>query len=284
MTTEGSGNTKPSLEFRGRNFQLTLNEIDKYEDLMSEFKKLKSCTYIVSAKEKAPTTGHEHIHIYAHFNNPYKLNKKIIAYGAHIEICKGTPKQNIDYIKKDGEVLDEIGEEPHQGVQYTVQDLKDTKDPSQLDWHAYNTWSRIQATPQKIKKAEWSKNVEVYYIWGDSGTGKSTMAEKLADDEIEEVKYTNDFWNGVVDGNGCCIYDDFRDSHMKASEFINFIDYRTHNLNIKGGNIRNNYTKIIITSIQSPEEIYRNLYGEPRLQWMRRLKVIHLEKKDEECI
>lgn len=54
-------------------------------------------------------------------------------------------------------------------------------------------------------------------------------------DEFEEVKYSNGFWNGVSDGNGCAVYDDFRDSHISASEFINFIDYNVHNLNVKGG-------------------------------------------------
>ena len=48
------------------------------------------------------------------------------------------------------------------------------------------------------------------------------------------------------------LYDDFRDSHMKPSEFINFIDYNVHGLNIKNGEIQNNYKYIIITSVQDP--------------------------------
>lgn len=75
-------------------------------------------------------------------------------------------------------------------------------------------------------------------------------------EEFEEVKYENGFWNGIGDGTGCCVYDDFRDSHMKASEFINFIDYNVHNLNIKGGNVKNNYNLIIITSVFPLNDIY----------------------------
>ena len=61
---------------------------------------------------------------------------------------------------------------------------------------------------------------------------------------------------------------------MTASEFINFIDYRSHNLNVKGGTVRNNYTKIIITSIQSIDELYSNMPSEAKQQWIRRM-IIH---------
>lgn len=274
MTSQGSGNTKPSL--KARNFQLTLNQVDRYEALRDEFKKLKSCTYFISCKEIAPSTGHEHIHIYAHFNNMYKLNQKILASGAHVEICRSSPKQNIEYIKKDGNILEEWGEVPHQGVQYTVNDLREMDDPGELDWRMHNTWQKVHATPKKVKKSEWNKDITVYYIWGPSGAGKSNMAQELADDEFEEIKNDGKFWIGCVDGTGCAIYDDFRDSHMKVSEFINFIDYRSHNMDIKGGSIRNQYNKIIITSVQSPDEIYHNCRGEPREQWMRRIKIIAL--------
>ena len=48
--------------------------------------------YLISAKEKAPTTGHEHIHIYIHFESSYKLSKKILSTGVHVDICRGSPK------------------------------------------------------------------------------------------------------------------------------------------------------------------------------------------------
>lgn len=281
-TTQTSGNTNPSV-FRARAFLFTLNQVEKYDEFKGLILKLKSCDYFLAALEKAPTTGHEHIHAYVHFTNAYKLNKKILAIGAHIDICKGSPQQNIKYVKKDGNVLDEVGDEPHQGF-HTVQDLKDIKNPAELNWNEYNTWQKIQNAPQKVKKSEWNKNVKVIYIWGPSGIGKSTKAFELAADEFEEVKYINGFWNGCVDGNGCCIYDDFRDSHMKASEFINFIDYRVHNLNVKGGNIKNKYDLIIITSIQSPQEIYRNTTEEQKTQWLRRMEIIDMNPEEENDI
>ena len=65
---------------------------------------------------------------------------------------------------------------------------------------------------------------------------------------------------------------------MKVKEFINFIDYNVHTMNIKGGHIKNNYHLIIITSINDPNTIYSNCIDneETSKQWLRRLTIIQL--------
>lgn len=280
MTAQSSGNTKPSL--RSRAFQITLNEIEKYEDLKNEILKLKSCDYFLSAKEKAPTTGHEHIHIYIHFQSSYKINKKILSYRAHIEICKGSPQQNIKYVKKDGEILDEIGIAPNQGF-HKVSDLKEIENPDDLNWNEYNTWKKIQADKDNdIEIEDWKKEIKVYYIQGPSGIGKTEKAKEIVRENKEKygtkvniVKCENNFWIGTGNAN-IAIYDDFRDSHLKASEFINFIDYNRQIMNTKGGSKRNNYNLIIITSVQRLNEIYKNMTDEPRKQWERRIELIDM--------
>lgn len=286
MTAQSSGNTTPSL--RARSFLLTLNEIDKYEDLRNEFQKLKSCDYFISCKEIAPTTGHEHIHIYVHFNSSYKISKRILNYHSHIDICKGTPQQNIAYIRKDGNILDTWGEEPHQGY-HTVKDLKQIDKPDELNWNEYNTWNKIhQNMSNDIDIDEWNKEVKVYYIQGPSGVGKTEKAKQIVRENIEKygrkinrVKCENSFWIGVGEEAKIAIYDDFRDSHMKASEFVNFIDYNKQIMNTKGGSKLNNYELIIITSVQNIEDIYHNMIGEPRKQWMRRVEVIDMNEEED---
>lgn len=273
---QSSGNTKPSL--RARSFQLTLNEVDKYEEVKAYLDSLKTCDYYISCEEEAPTTGHKHIHIYCHFSTSRNLSLQKCQ-GAHVEICRGSPQENIAYIEKDGKILHEKGTRPRQGAR-TVGELKKIEDPDELNWNEYNTWQKIKNAPKKIRKDEWNKTVEVIYITGPSGAGKSNKAHELVDDEFDEVKYENGFWNGVTDGMGCCIYDDFRGGSMKPNEFINFIDYRVHNLNVKGGCVKNKYSKIIITSVQHPEDLYMGVTGEPRKQWMRRLKIIELDEPE----
>lgn len=273
MATQGSGNTNPSPFGKARAFQFTLNQIEKWPLLKGLLDTLQSCDYIIACREKAPKTGHEHIHAYVHFSSAYKLSKKILSVGAHVEVCRGSPQQNIAYIMKDGDIICEEGNKPAQGRPSTCGELK-TLDRDSVPPNMLHTWQTLQLT--KIKKEDWHKNIEVLYISGPSGSGKSRAAHDYADDEFEEIKFVNGFYNGVVDGTGCAIYDDFRCSHMPASEFINFIDYNVHNMNIKGGNVKNNYSKIIITSITPLDKLYENMPQEARAQWMRRVTWINL--------
>lgn len=286
MNTQCSGNTKEHcVNLRSRAFQFTINEIEKYDTLIEIIKNLKSCDYYISCLEKAPTTGHEHIHLYVHFTNAYKINKKILDLGVHIEICKGSPQQNIKYIEKDGNILDEYGIRPKQGMR-TVGELKNIDNPDDLNYNEYNTWTKIHTVINNdIDIEDLYKEVEVYYIFGPSGIGKTEKSKQIVRDnkdkygtKVNMVKYENGFWNGI--GNAkIAIYDEFRDSSMKPSEFINFIDYNIHPLNIKGGSVINKYELIIITSVQNPELIYMNVGDEPRKQWIRRMKIIDMRPK-----
>lgn len=131
---------------------------------------------------------------------------------------------------------------------------------------------------KKIKVSEYFKEREVYWLYGPSGLGKTKRAVEILKEngieEFNEVKYDGTFWHGVSEECSACLYDDFRDTHMKPTELINFIDYNTHIMNVKGGSVRNKYKLIIITSIQDPEKIYMNTPEEYKRQWLRRIKEI----------
>lgn len=283
---EPIGNTRAiGSRTRARAFQLTLNEVDKYSLLRDVLTSYKTLKYLISCKETAPTTGHEHIHIYVNFNTVRSLSVKKL-YGAHVEVCKGTPKQNIAYIEKGGVILDEIGERPHQGT-LSVRELKEIENSEDLpDSRLYNIWRAVKHEPQQVDVDEWHKDVEVVYVTGPSGAGKSLKAKEILKEHgvklFDELKYENGFWMGVVKGAGAAVYDDFRPSHMSASEFINFIDYNVHNLNVKGGSMRNKYNLVIITSVIPPEDLYVNMTEEARAQWMRRMRVIDLSPVHDE--
>ncbi len=239
--------------------------------------------YMITCEDETKD-GQFHGHAFIYFNNPVTMKavKKLFGGDCHCEKVISN-SDCIKYVK--GEIKDErkvkhdikeYGEMPQDNGKHKVKDLRAISNPDELDWREFNTWMKIKALPQKINKKEWRKDVNVIWIQGPSGIGKTNKAEELCDDEFEEIKYDGNFWHGVVDGKGCAVYDDFRDSHMKASEFINFIDYRTHNMNVKNGSVRNNYNKIIITTIQPIGTIYKNMPEEAREQWMRRVKVINM--------
>lgn len=267
---------------KARAFQLTINEIDRAGDVLNYLRGLQT-NYLIACREKAPTTGHEHIHVYVQFPTPHALSLKKVE-GAHIEVCRGSPEQNIAYIKKDGDIIAEEGT-PRLCYVPSIKDAKamDSDVLQGLNLNFYNVVQKIEAEKRKaISPEDYYKKVEVYWIWGESGAGKTRYAVndmlKKGIRKFNEVKMVGEFWHGVQEGCEVALYDDWRDNHMKPTELINFIDYNKHIMNIKGGSVRNNYKTIYITSLQSPEQIYTKVPEETQKQWLRRIKeIIHLE-------
>lgn len=63
------------------------------------------CKYIIIGKEICPKTGKDHLQGYVHFKNAITLlsaKKRLGANTAHLEACKGSIQQNIEYCKKNG--------------------------------------------------------------------------------------------------------------------------------------------------------------------------------------
>lgn len=282
-TTVISGNTKPSIT--ARHFQITLNDVKKFDSLKSYLTKSKMLNYIIACQEIAPTTGHEHIHIYVQYSSP----KKILLHkleGAHIERCRGSPQQNYDYIVKDGDIIFEQGKLRKTGGKSIQDVLNMTRQErlENLDIRYYNIVEKInQKEALDLDIDEWNKgDVKVLYITGDTGMGKSDFARKLIKSHLKPgekynlVKHVGEFWEGIGSAD-VALYDEFRDWHMCASEFIDFIDYNKHVLNIKGGHVLNNYHTIVITSSIHPEQLYKNV-SEQQGQWLRRMKIIDLNK------
>ena len=260
-------------------FQLTLNEVTLYEGLLEYIKTLKP-SYYISCRETAPTTGHEHIHIYVQFNRSKRLSLKKLL-GAHIEVCKGSPQQNIDYIKKGGDIIDEEGEVKKKGGK-TIQDVKkmSKEEREKLPIQLYNIVQKIEEKEGNDLDPEesYKGKVQVHWYWGESGAGKTRQAMKeMKGKKYNMLKYENGFWHGIGEAE-VALYDDWRDTHMKPTELINFIDYYIHPMNVKGGSVKNKYKEIYITSIQDPEKIYNNMPEEYKKQWLRRIReIIHFE-------
>lgn len=299
MATPGAGNTKQPLA-KARNFILTINEksLSHYEDIKNYITNLKSNIYYLCCEHIGQEN--KHYHIYCQFKTPIKLSVKKL-YGAHIETCFGSAQQNIAYVKAEDDkhkklkitsaLIDEQGEPKFNGGFHTVKDIKEMSrdEMDELPAMYYNTAQKIKADAEAdIDIEDWHKDVKVYWISGPSGVGKTerakTIVRELKDKfgtKINIIKYINGFYIGVGHAK-IAIYDDFRDNHMKPSEFINLIDYNKHYMNIKGNQVVNNYLLIIFTSVQRLSKIYSGMRDEePRKQWERRIEEIRLGKDEE---
>lgn len=171
----------------------------------------------------------------------------------------------------------------------TVKELKKIKQ-KRLYFDKYNTWSKVHSEINcKFNINEIHKNVEVYYIFGPSGVGKTKKAydiineHKDKDEKIKfnRVSYNNNCWNGVTDKCEIALYDDFDDNSINSIEFKHFIDHDIQLLNTQNGYIKNNYKLIIITSTQNPQDLFKGSKVDKN-QWLSRItKIIDLTPKED---
>ncbi len=256
-------------KLKSGNFLFTLNQIEKYDELLEIIKNVKYCDYYISCLGTAPTTGHKYIHLYAHFSNGYRITKQILDLKVHIEICRESPKQNIDFIESKGNILNEYGTRPIHNIR-TIGDLKKIKDPSELNWKMRKTWYEIQDKGVDIEDIY--KNTEIYYIFGPSKVNKLDEALKIIKEhenkfgnaEFSYVSHKGKYWNGLEYDCKIALYENFRDKDVNLDEFINFIDSYKQQLEIKQGYITNKYELVIITSVQNPKDIYKEYPEEDR--------------------
>lgn len=271
---------------KSRKFMVTFWE--KKDFLWDESKMIYACMCDDQCSEEHDNKWHGHYYVYYKNARTWKNLKIYFGDTAHIEI----PHSNsgaINYILGKGEHaksktnIIEMGTMPcDKGKHISAQKaLNMTNDEINAleDHRDIITILKVRnLLDEGIDLDNWNKNIKVTYIYGPSGIGKSTLAKKMLLDEgykkVHLIKYESTFYHGIGNGYGAAIYDDFRDSHMKPSEFINMIDYNRHYMNTKGGSIMNNFERIIITSVQDPVDLYRGINNdEPKKQWIRRLDI-----------
>ena len=269
--TELSGNKKPSSSKKYRNWCLTL-----WSESAAERLKKMNYKYIIIGNEVCPETKKKHFQCFIVLKSAVSeasMFKKF--YNHYAKRCKGNAISNYNYCSKEGNLYFEDGLKPYERL--TSKELKEMSVKDIIDFDARCSQAYIRAKnliDADLKVSDFRKVIEVFYIYGPSGSGKTNKAlDIIGERTFNSIKYENGFYSGIGSAD-VALYDDWRDSHMRTSEFINLIDYNIHNLNIKGGGTPNKYTTIIITSVQDPNNIYKGVDDEPRKQWLRRIKII----------
>lgn len=238
--------------------------------------------YICFGKEICPDTKRLHWQGYAEFSkqNTKKRVKELFGSNEiHVDPRRGTQKQAIDYCKKDGDFY-EFGELKKQGkrtdmtsVREMIQDGFTNSEIAGMatSWQSINFTQKlremlIEERPSDIKPV-------VYWIWGETGTGKTKRAREISDDNYDDLDYKNDFLIGYT-GKSCVVFDDFRGG-VPFNLLLKMLDYGKCTVNTKGGCVSFAATTVIITAPYHPEKIYKKV-GENLAQLIRRID--HLEK------
>lgn len=224
--------------------------------------------------------GKYHIHDVVTMSSPVRLNQISKMFGnVHSDIMRGTKEQASDYINKKGK-FEEKGEkiilqwgniesiENNQGSRNDLNDFdvnclsKDFNLDDFLLQFYDDTLIRMYTNRfyriRRIKAQEFRK-VEVIYVEGEAGSGKSRGAfEKYPGAFRVSTDIKNNF---PFDGYSCqdiIWLDELRPGYFTHSQLMQILDGYPMNVNVKGSNCPACWTKVIITTAVPLSDWYHN--------------------------
>lgn len=280
---------------RSKFWCFTLNNFTDLErDSIRGYVSSGTCTYVVHGVETAPATGTRHLQGYMEFSCRKRLTavKKLAGLArAHIEMRRGTAAEASVYCKKDG-LFEEEGQisEPQPGRRTDLESIKELIDNGcsevEVAENYFGSWCgnfRAIREYAKLKHKKVCRDVEVYLIYGEPGTGKTRFCfEKYPDAWINSDEKLQ--WFDGYDGEETVILDDYRGEASDAF-ILKLLDRYPLNVPIKGGYTPWKAKRIFITSNMPASAMHVNVHAAFR----RRIKkvmhmVVPLNFEDRESI
>ena len=186
---------------RHNSYCFTINNYTE-KDIEQVKKITNNCRYLVCGKEIGEKCGTPHLQGYLTYKTSISkraLSKQLKR--AHLEVARGTPDQNFNYCRKE-QIWLEHGERPKQGRRTDLEELRDMIKNNEKDHEIINKISSFQALRsidllRKKMIPPQTKKPHVYWIWGDTGIGKSRIINEVYT-EWDSVSYENSFMIGYT--------------------------------------------------------------------------------------
>jgi len=272
-------------------FSCTLNNYteDEYINLIESVRN--SCSYGIIGKEVG-SSGTRHLQCYFIFRErcdfadaKNRLNPRF-----HVEVSRGSPRQNRVYCSKDGDFF-EFGECPKGGSN----DGPSTRDaiasafvksmdsgrrglaqfadenPGTFFYSGHNLLRNYQLLQQPTVR----DNINVRWFYGPPGAGKSRKAhEEMPEAFIKEPR--TKWWSGYM-GEKDVIIDDFGPLGIDINHLLRWFDRYKCYVESKGGMLPLLACNFIVTSNFHPESVF-SVNGEPHVQTPALMRRIVLEE------
>lgn len=248
--------------------------------------------------------GTFHTHIYAYWIHPMRFNtlRKKFDDKSHITYPVGTPQQNRDYVFKEGKWLDdpkgdtnirdsheEYGECPvHRpgsrtdlsGLYDLIKEGKSNYEILEIDPNYIKQIERIdkvRKTLQEERLKECWRNLEVTYIWGSTGSGKTRYVMDLYgySNVYRVTDYKNPF-DGYK-GQDVILFEEFRSS-LKIEDMLKYLDGYPVELACRYSNQQAGFTKVYFSTNIDLRYQYPNIQREESQTWKAFLRRIHTVK------
>lgn len=287
---------------QSRKWQLTINNPVEHNFDHKKIRELigniKSVTYWCMADEIGEN-GTYHTHIFLSGRSGIRFSTIKRGFGpAHIEMAKGTCQQNMEYVSKTGKwekdkkhetcvdgTFEEYGEMPmeRQGKRNDMEDLYSMIKEGLTDYEILeqssdymlnlDTISRTRQIIVQEKYKQEFRNLDITYIWGDTGTGKTrgVMEGHGYLNVFRVTDYQHPFDN--YSGQDVVLFDEFRSS-LPLTDMLKYLDGYPLELPCRYANKFACFTKVYLISNSSLTSQYQHIQRDDYDSWLAFLRRI----------
>ena len=290
---------------QSRKWQITINNpVEKgftHDRLKEILSGMKSVIYWCMADEIGENgTYHTHLYLQGRGGINFSTIKKRFD-GGHFEMAKGTALQNMQYVSKTGKwendkksdtqvpgTFEEWGEMPveRQGARNDLADVYSMVKQGLTNFEIIEQipdvmfqLDKIEIVRQTIRDQEFAekwRDLDVEYVWGDTGTGKTrTIMEKYGYRNVYRVTDYKHPFDGYM-GQDVILFEEFRSS-LSLGDMLKYLDGYPVVLPCRYANRQACFTKVYICTNVSInrqyEEVQRESIGD-YLAFLRRIKRI----------
>lgn len=304
--------SKKTTDKQSRKWQITINNPEfSHKEILDKLSQLSSVEYAALVDEKGKTF---HTHIFLVTRSPSRFSQwqRLFDKKAHIEAAKGSIKENIDYLRKTGkwqnteksetnisDSFEEYGERPEEKGQGFRSDLANLYHMieegysnatiiSMMPETAIRYLSNIDKVRTTLLEERYKntfRNLEVTYIYGKTGSGKTKYVMEYSGN-YESIFRVTDFthpFDGYI-SQDIIAFEEFASS-LKIQDMLVYLDGYPCVLPARYAQRIACFTKVFILSNIPLEKQYPNVQQEAPetyAAFLRRIhKVIHFESSED---
>lgn len=260
---------------------------DEFKSLLSSWLLDKILTYAIFQREKGEETGTIHFQFFLNFRSAKRFSKlkKMLPYGCHFKPMRTTKTLCRNYCSKEetrvsgpyeiGEFVEERARtDRSKAYSLLAQGVEIEKINEAFETVVVDNLSKMEK--YQIQKLKWKvkdlfRNIEVYYIYGSPGFGKTTLVYELADCKPSDIyvvtRYSDKFMFSEYRGQKYILFDEFY-GQIKPITYLNkLLEPAPIDLRIMNGTFPAMFEKVYFVSNYSIKEIYKNEQEEIKVSY-----------------
>ena len=293
--------TPESMSKRSRAWCITENNPPegRKEWLIDNLERLPNVVYSIFSLEHQDGEGTPHLQGYIRFKHAVTMSSvktRLLSKRIHLEVRRGTEFEAASYCWKECEPFVEVGTRPTEDgsekdssvwdVILRMLELGSTPRDIMLEYPA--AYARYSSGIEKMRMELISnsintwRDVNVTYLWGSTGVGKTRSVLESLDDPSDVYRvtdYRHPFDN--YRGQATIIFEEYRSS-ISIEKMLIYLDGYICELPCRYANKIANWSEVYVITNIHPNDQYRNVqenHPETFAAWERRINhIIHLDK------